>query len=72
MKYYSAIKRNKTGSFVETWMNLESVPYTEVSHIMYQYIYVESEKDQYGLPCLQSRNRNTNEENKHTDTKGGR
>ena len=25
MEYYSAIKRNKTGSFVAMWMNLESV-----------------------------------------------
>ena len=25
MDYYSAIKRNKTGSFIETWMDLESI-----------------------------------------------
>ena len=25
MEYYSAIKKNKTGSFVEMWMDLESV-----------------------------------------------
>ena len=25
MEYYSAIKRNKIGSFVETWMDLETV-----------------------------------------------
>ena len=25
MEYYSAIKRNKTGSFIETWMDLESI-----------------------------------------------
>ena len=25
MQYYSAIKRNEIGSFVETWMDLESV-----------------------------------------------
>ena len=25
MEYYSAIKRNKTGSFVEPWMGLETV-----------------------------------------------
>ena len=31
MEYYSAIKRNKTGSFVEMWMDLESVIQSEVS-----------------------------------------
>ena len=29
--YYSAIKRNDIGSFVETWMDLESVIQSEVS-----------------------------------------
>ena len=31
MEYYSAIKRNETGSFVETWMDLETVVQSEVS-----------------------------------------
>ena len=31
MEYYSAIKRNEIGSFVETWMNLETVLQSEVS-----------------------------------------
>ena len=31
MKYYSAIKRNEIGSFVETWMDLETVMQSEVS-----------------------------------------
>ena len=31
MKYYSAIKRNKTESFVVRWMDLESVIQSEVS-----------------------------------------
>ena len=31
MEYYSAIKRNKTESFVETWMDLETVIQSEVS-----------------------------------------
>ena len=31
VEYYSTIKRNKTGSFVETWMNLEIVKQSEVS-----------------------------------------
>ena len=30
-EYYSAIKMNKIGSFVEMWMNLESVIQCEVS-----------------------------------------
>ena len=31
-EYYSATKRNETGSSVETWMDLESVIQSEVSH----------------------------------------
>ena len=31
MEYYSAIKRNKTVSFAETWMDLESVIQSEVN-----------------------------------------
>ena len=31
MKYYSAIKRNQIGSFVEMWMDLETVIQGEVS-----------------------------------------
>ena len=31
MEYYSAIKTNEIGSFVETWMDLESVTQSEVS-----------------------------------------
>ena len=30
MEYYSAIKRKKIGSFVETWMELETVIQSEV------------------------------------------
>ena len=30
-EYYAAIKRNETGSFVEMWMDLESVIQSEVS-----------------------------------------
>ena len=30
MEYYSAIKRNKIGSFVETWMDLKTVIQSEV------------------------------------------
>ena len=31
MEYYSSIKRNKIGSFVEKWMALETVIQSEVS-----------------------------------------
>ena len=31
MEYYSAIKRNEIGSFVEMWMDLETVIQTEAS-----------------------------------------
>jgi len=31
MEYHSAIKRNEIGSFVEMWMDLESVIQSEVS-----------------------------------------
>ena len=31
IEYYSAIKRNEIGSFVETWMALETVIQSEVS-----------------------------------------
>ena len=31
MEYYSAIKRNEIGSFLETWMNLETVIQSEES-----------------------------------------
>ena len=30
MEYYSAIKRNEIGSFVELWMDLETVIQSEV------------------------------------------
>ena len=38
MEYYSAIERNEIGSFVETWMDLETVIQSEVS---------QKEKDTY-------------------------
>ena len=31
MEYYSAMKRNEIGSFVETWLDLETVIKSEVS-----------------------------------------
>ena len=31
MEYYSAIKRNEIGSFVKTWIDLETIVQSEVS-----------------------------------------
>ena len=39
MAYYSAIKRNKIGSFVETWMDLETVIQSEVKSEREKQIY---------------------------------
>ena len=50
MEYYSAIKTNKTGSFAEMWMDLESVIQSELSqkeknkYCILTHIYVESRK----------------------------
>ena len=43
MKYYLAIKRNEIGSFVETWMDLETVTQSEVS---------QKEKNKYHILTL--------------------
>ena len=40
MEYYSAIKTNETRSFVEMWMDLETVIQSEVS---------QKEKNKYGI-----------------------
>ena len=43
MEYYSAIKRNEIGSFVETWMDLETVIQSEAS---------PKERDKYHMLSL--------------------
>ena len=43
MGYYSGIERNEIGSFVETWIELETVRKSQISYIK-AYIYVESRK----------------------------
>ena len=43
MEYYSAIKRNEIGSFVGTWMDLETVIQSEVS---------QKEKNKYRILML--------------------
>ena len=40
IEYYSAIKRNEIGSFVETWMDLETIIQSEVS---------QKEKNEYRI-----------------------
>ena len=62
MEYYSTIKRNKIGSFVETWMDLETVTQSEVSqkeknkyHILTHICGIW--KNWYRWSYLQSRNR---------------
>ena len=48
MEYYSAIKREKTGSLVFIWLDLESVVQSEVGqkqeNTIYEYIHMESIK----------------------------
>ena len=72
MEYYSTIKRNKFGSFVETWMDLETVIQSEIS---------QKEKNKYHMLThicgtqkngLQGRNGDTDVEKKLMDTKGGK
>ena len=40
VEYYSGIKKNKTGSFVEMWMDLEIVIQSEVKSEREKQIYV--------------------------------
>ena len=72
MEYYSAIKRNEIGSFVETWMDLETVIQSEVS---------QKEKNKYRILmhiCGIRKNwyrwstYKAEIENKYMDTKGER
>ena len=82
MDYYSAIKMNEIGSFVETWMDLETDIQSEVS---------QKEENKYRIlmhicgtqkngtdepvsseTSLSLRNRDTDVENKRMDTKGGK
>ena len=42
MEYYSATKRNELGSFVETWMDLETVVQSEVSQREKQISYINA------------------------------
>ena len=75
MEYYSAIKRNKTGSFVKVWMDIETVIQSEVSQKEKNKYCILTHicgiwKNWYRQSYLQSRNRDTDVENKRMDTKG--
>ena len=75
MKYYSAIKRNKIGSFVEMWMDLDSVIQSEVSQKEKNkfriLMHICESRKMVQMTGLQGRNRDTDVENKRMDTKGG-
>ena len=43
MEYYSAIKRNETGSFATTWMDLEGIMLSEIG---------QTERDKYCVISL--------------------
>ena len=43
MEYYSAIKKNEIGLYVETWMGLHSVR-KKKTNTEYHHVYVESGK----------------------------
>ena len=66
VEYYSAIKRKEIGSFVEMWMDLESVIQSEVSqkekNISYINAYVWNLDRWYRWTYLQGKNRDTNVE----------
>ena len=42
MEYYSAIKRNETGSFVEMWMDLENVIQSDRKKKEKQILYINA------------------------------
>ena len=71
-----AIKRNKTGSFLETWIDLKTVIHSEVSQKEENKYCILTHmcgiwKNWYRQFYLQSRNRDTGVENKLMDTNGG-
>ena len=70
-----AIKRNEIGSFVETWMDLETVIFSEVREKNKYHISTHIcgiWKNWHKWSYLQSGSRDTDIENKCTDTKGER
>lgn len=72
MQYYSAVKRNDIGSFVETWMDPESVAQREVSQKKkYSNAWIWNLEKWYKRTYLQGRNRDTDTGNGHEDMQEG-
>ena len=79
MEYYSAIKWNKIGSFVEMWMDWPRECHTEwsKSEKEQQILHINAymwilKKKWYRWSYFQSRNTDRDVENKYMDTKGER
>ena len=72
VKCYAVLKQNETGSFAETWMDLETIIQSEVSQKEKKNIntYMWNQEKWYRSFYLQNRNRYTDIENKCMDTKG--
>ena len=75
IEYYSAIKRIRTLPFAKMWVDPEAVIQSEVSHkekkqILYIKAYMWNLEKWYRLTYVQSRNKDTDVGNKHTDAKG--
>ena len=51
VEYYSALKRNKTGLFVEVWMDLESVISRNVISMSYQ-CHIKGSKSEREKNCI--------------------
>ena len=75
MEYYSGIKRNEIGSFVETWMDLESVIQSEVGRKEKNkyciLTYMCNLEKWYRCAYLLRRNRDADDEDRHVDTGRG-
>ena len=73
MKYYSVVKRNEIGSFVEMWMDhTEWNKSDREKQILYINAYTWNLEKWYRWSYLQNRNRATVVENKRMDTKAGK
>ena len=70
--HYSAIKRNKTVSFAGMQMDLQTIIQTEVreKQILSVNTCMQSPEKWYRWSFVQTRNRDTDVENKHMDNKG--